>query len=331
MPTTCQCPFCNRYLNAPDENLGQQVTCPVCSRSFVARAASNYGVLTPTQREETSGVPVLKPVDDFPEDHPAAPTPRRRRINRGLPQSDDEYVDEYGYDSLVERPNQRPNAPTPGNGTTIALRIFIVLSLIAGVCTIIVSIARFTQAEEIWLDTLRRGFLAAPSHIDQAQSVIFLFSMFIQFFTMICFLVWLYQCRKNLDLLGIRGLRYSPGFGVVTFFIPFANLFLPVIHFQEIWKASGPIDEHNDYDWKTNAGSTAIGIWWILFILCNAAGSFLSEFEFENTDLATIRMGAFSTIIVTIIAMISKAILFMIVGQLRERQEQHLQKSGHRS
>jgi len=102
-------------------------------------------------------------------------------------------------------------------------------------------------------------------------------------FTGVLFFIWIYRVHGNLPALGARHLRFTPGWAVGWFFIPFMNLFRPYQVVQEIWKASDPFYA-DDHTWKTTRSSPIIRWWWILFLMSTISGNFVAKvigFEIE--------------------------------------------------
>ena len=79
-------------------------------------------------------------------------------------------------------------------------------------------------------------------------------------------LVFLYRARRNLDALGIGGLRWSPGWTIGSWFIPFGNLVLPVLVVAEVWRASGARGP-----WS-GAPAGPVRAWWAFFLISRVLG-----------------------------------------------------------
>lgn len=62
----------------------------------------------------------------------------------------------------------------------------------------------------------------------------------------IVWLIWQHRAQKNLEGLGATWLRFTPGWAVGWWFVPFANLVKPFQTMRELWKASG-----DPYGWQT--------------------------------------------------------------------------------
>ena len=57
---------------------------------------------------------------------------------------------------------------------------------------------------------------------------------------LIPFIVWLRRSYRNLGALGIRTLRFKPGWAVGGWFVPFLNLARPKSIVNDVWRASDP-------------------------------------------------------------------------------------------
>lgn len=54
----------------------------------------------------------------------------------------------------------------------------------------------------------------------------------------------------NLIAFNVERLRYTPGWAMGWFFIPFANAVMPPIVLTKIWKASTPNGQADSKDWR---------------------------------------------------------------------------------
>lgn len=79
--------------------------------------------------------------------------------------------------------------------------------------------------------------------------------------TAIVWLVWQHRAQKNLEGLGATWLRFTPGWAVGWWFVPFASLVKPFQTVRELWKASG--DPHG---WQMRSTSPLLGWWWGLYL-----------------------------------------------------------------
>lgn len=83
----------------------------------------------------------------------------------------------------------------------------------------------------------------------------------------IAVLTWIYRAGKRAHASGARHLTASPAMGVVWYFVPIANLFMPYMALRDIWKAS--IDPT---DWEAVATPALVKLWWATWISGNIIG-----------------------------------------------------------
>jgi hypothetical protein len=86
---------------------------------------------------------------------------------------------------------------------------------------------------------------------------------------LVLIIIWMYRLAKNAEAQGRRGARLTPGWAIAGWLIPLANLVLPVLMAQDLWRASDP-GTHTEYgasDWRRAKGSALIGCWWAAHIV----------------------------------------------------------------
>ncbi len=82
----------------------------------------------------------------------------------------------------------------------------------------------------------------------------------------IVFMIWIYRASRNLEPLGCRNQKYSPGWAVGWFFIPLANLVMPFLVTREIWKGSDP-RYPDGVSWLQAPLSAVVPAWWTLNVI----------------------------------------------------------------
>ena len=86
------------------------------------------------------------------------------------------------------------------------------------------------------------------------------FALFMFVPTAVAWLLWQYRAHANLRGIGVANLRFSPGWAVGWWFIPFANLVMPYLTVRELWKASDV--NTGAIDWKARGGAAIVAMWW---------------------------------------------------------------------
>ena len=76
----------------------------------------------------------------------------------------------------------------------------------------------------------------------------------------VAILMWIYRANWNARQLGAKGMRFTPGWAVGWFFVPFLNLWKPYEAMKEIWKASA-----NPANWQAESVPLLLHAWWFLW------------------------------------------------------------------
>ena len=71
----------------------------------------------------------------------------------------------------------------------------------------------------------------------------------------VLFIVWQFRAAKNNEALDRRGARFGPGWSIGAWFIPLANLVIPVMIIQDLWRGATPSTERGDLAWRSAAAA----------------------------------------------------------------------------
>ena len=97
------------------------------------------------------------------------------------------------------------------------------------------------------------------------------------FLTAFGFLIaWTNRAYRNLPALGANDLRFTPGWAVGGWFVPFLNFVRPKQIMNDIWRGSSPEDYAGD-DWRGRSVTPLLHWWWGLWIV----GGLLSYTSFS--------------------------------------------------
>jgi|GEM_PF-1955869 len=209
---------------------------------------------------------------------------------------------------------------TPALFVVGGLSLYILLSLVG----LVADYSRFQTLSKA------TGGLGAPHpevlEID-AQTVLIRLALFlVVLLTAVSFLAWIYRAHKNLKALGATDLKYSPGWAIGGFFIPFLNIVRPYQVVSEIWRAS-----RGETRWSDSAGwiyaetPIFIAVWW---------GTWLTLGILDSLGVFTVwgALGADRLLVATryrifyhIVGVASAALAIAVVRKINDRQE-----SAHR-
>lgn len=141
----------------------------------------------------------------------------------------------------------------------------------------------------------------------------------------IAVLMWLHRVVRNNQRLGERYLRFSPGFAVGCWFIPFANFVLPYQAVREAWGASDPGLPSSTSDSRRRArGRGLVVAWWLTFIVGSLIGTASLGFgPNSNADpLTSVRAITYITLVQEALHFVAALLLIAVVTQLTSRQDQ---------
>jgi len=138
--------------------------------------------------------------------------------------------------------------------------------------------------------------------------------------TAIVFLRWLHRCYSNLRTLGIAGSRFTPGWAVGYWFIPFLNLVRSKQILDDLWRATDRAAQPaRDGGWRTLPTTATTGVWLGVWI----AGAVVERIA------ASIHLNTFSDLVAqnswffaaTALQIAAAVCMYRLVRSLTQRQE----------
>lgn len=103
----------------------------------------------------------------------------------------------------------------------------------------------------------------------------------------VVFLMWVHRANTNLGLLSGSAMAFTPGWSVLWFFIPVANLVKPYQVVKEIWLVSHRSREVLLLGEKVaGSGAGLVGWWWFSFILSALVGRLAASLSSGVDDVA---------------------------------------------
>ncbi len=121
---------------------------------------------------------------------------------------------------------------------------------------IVTAITGFVDASRIG-DLRDAGTTELPSaFVPHTAGLIATLASAVSLATVVVWLVWQHRSQSNLFAARLAGLRYTPGWAVGWWFVPFANLVMPFRTMRELWTKSG-----------VDAAPRELVPWWVLEVL----------------------------------------------------------------
>lgn len=134
--------------------------------------------------------------------------------------------------------------------------------------------------------------------------------------TVILFARWIYCVSANCHGFGAQGMKFSPGWSVGCYFVPFTNLYRPFEAMREIWKVS-----EDPVHWKTAADEHLLRWWWGTWLLSGALGQLSFRLSSDARGISALRDSTTASILSGVSEIALCVVAMSLVSAIFERQE----------
>jgi len=145
--------------------------------------------------------------------------------------------------------------------------------------------------------------------------------------TGVVFIIWMWRASKNAQVLSRTSPRFGPGWSIGGWFIPFANLVIPVLIVQDLWRASGPTTSPGS-GWRRESGSGLVGSWWGFLVAGSLVSRATSASGNSLDDLRSQNQAALSGYVFLTVAAVLAAV--MVVKLTQRFNDRALQEQSGR-
>jgi hypothetical protein len=145
--------------------------------------------------------------------------------------------------------------------------------------------------------------------------------------TGIFWLIWQHRGQANLFAARVSGLRFTPGWAVGWWFVPFANLVKPFQTMRELWKASG-----GEEDWRHSRTWPVIGWWWAAWLTAGLLGRIGGALVGGATTLETVRSGSRVLLLNELVVLAAAILAILLIRSVMDRQRrlrERIADAGH--
>jgi hypothetical protein len=167
------------------------------------------------------------------------------------------------------------------------------------------------------------NFSDAIRRADDADDLVSASASFyglVQLAIVVLFIIWQFRGAKNNEALDRRGARFGPGWSIGAWFIPIANLVIPVMIMQDLWRGATPSTPRGDPRWRSARGSWLVGVWWTAWLLSLLRFGASSAALRDNSSLSDIETGNAIALAGTIATAIAAVLAAVVVWTLSRRQ-----------
>jgi hypothetical protein len=201
-----------------------------------------------------------------------------------------------------------------------------VIALIASIVATISEINLYIKIDD-WLslypqfrDTSNRWFDQEIPPNDSLQAVVSLLNLAAYSFSVIAFLIWLHAAHRNLRTIGASVPRFSPGWVVGWWFVPFGNLFKPYQIMKEIWVGSSTTMTED------LRNSATVWPWLGWFWGAHLIGNIISwqSLRAGTDDIQSLLLGDYVYVFGSGITVVAGILLFLFITKITEKQHRRI-------
>lgn len=144
--------------------------------------------------------------------------------------------------------------------------------------------------------------------------------------TMAVFLGWFVTAYRNLEPLGVSGLRRSTRLAIWCWFIPLVDLVLPKEMMDDLWRASDPDSLVFSDEWRKRSVPLRLHLWWTSALIAVVA-LVATQWVLPAPGRIDASMGRLAVVLVLFaypILAVASLLLVFVVGDVAERQSQRV-------
>jgi hypothetical protein len=114
-----------------------------------------------------------------------------------------------------------------------------------------------------------------------------------------------------------------PGWSIGSWFIPLANLVIPVLIVQDLWRGAAAETRRGDRTWRTGRGSALVGCWWASWVVASVGWWVritYSDENFRDNSLDDIETSNTVALVGVVAVAIAAVLALLVVRALSRRQ-----------
>lgn len=211
-------------------------------------------------------------------------------------------------------------------GLTTALTVLLYGAVGIAVLAIAAYVNRISVINTILDDPFEGNLQSRADDADTFVGVIVLLFGLVSLSIVVLLIIWTFRAMKNNEYLGRWNGRFTPGWGIAGWLIPFANLVIPVLIFQDLWRGSDVSVPRGDSNWRQGRGSGLVGWWWATYVgstvLSVRIGFGPGDEEADTPDeLRDLRTGDTLAVGGMVLSIVAAILLVRVLKNIAERQE----------
>jgi heme/copper-type cytochrome/quinol oxidase subunit 2 len=257
--------------------------------------------------------------------------PRRADSIRGLvpkPESAEPSTGEEESEVATRRPRRSSRLDKArGSGTfgspgSLGMALVILL----GLCAVLGGIAVYSGfGQNALLSDLAQGVEKTDAELianDDFYAGVGLLQILMLVITAIVYLVWLYRVSANQRPLGVSRPKYSPGWAIGGWFVPFLNLVRPYQVVREIWDTGSDLASRSETSRRRHSSvpGTLVIFWWGSWIIDTGLSNIASRMMSGAEDLESMQTGTTAMMASDAVSMLSAILAALVVHRITSWQ-----------
>jgi hypothetical protein len=191
--------------------------------------------------------------------------------------------------NVADLPSEsQPQVPTGFRDLSGLVR-WLRIALVAFVLMVLARTASTWLQIELLSAAQRGGGLAQDIAIanDRRESLVSILYLLVYLATAVFFLRWTYLVKKNAMAIGASWLelKFSPGWSVGYYFVPFANLVAPYKALKETFQASHPEFRADKQRLEWASAPKLLPFWWGLWLVNGILGQGIFQYSLHAKTL----------------------------------------------
>ncbi len=203
---------------------------------------------------------------------------------------------------------------------TTWLKYFLYASLILDAIALLSGLLQYQLLSDFSLGVYSSETLAtsAAEANDKRQQIVAVFQSGVAITTIIVFAMWIHRANFNSRALGAQDMKFTPGWSVGYYFIPFLNLWRPYQAMKEIWKTS-----KNPIAWEGEERGAILPWWWFFYLVAGMFGNASFRTSMRAKEVHELITATGITIVSDIVSIPATIIAIALVGRIYKMQMSH--------
>ncbi|MFN8025949.1 MAG: DUF4328 domain-containing protein [Acidimicrobiia bacterium] len=211
-------------------------------------------------------------------------------------------------------------------GLTNAITVILAIEIAAMVYAVVAFANRISVANDLLDGKFSFDMFKRADDADNMVKAALAIGALLSLTLLVLVIIWTFRAMKNNEALGRENARFTPGWGIAGWLIPLANLVIPVLILQDLWRGSDVSTARGSAYWRSNKGSALVGWYWAALIL--AGGRFRAGANDENLNsrhyLENLKQGDSIGLFGSVMAVAAAILGILMFRRIAARQDECL-------